>query len=128
MSLAPVLKGEKKVPEDRILVINYSRMPGFSNYPSPHSQTQMQADQAAVLWKRWRLLENRELYDLESDPMQEKNVIEDHPQVVAKMRKHLYSWWDTGKHLANDPQRVIIGTQHENPTKLSATSVQSCVQ
>ena len=121
MSLAPVLKGEKKVPGDRILVINYSRMPGFSNYPSPHSQTQMRADQAAVLWKRWRLLENRELYDLESDPMQEKNVIGDHPQVVAKMRKHLYSWWDTVKHLANDPQRVIIGTEHENPTKLSAT-------
>ena len=70
MSLAPILWGKKKVSDDRILVINYSRMPGFSNYPSPHSQTQMRADQAAVLWKRWRLLEDRELYDLASDPLQ----------------------------------------------------------
>jgi arylsulfatase len=59
-------------------------MPGFSNYPSPHSQTQMRADQAAVLWKRWRLLEDRELYDLASDPLQQKNVIDQHPEVVAE--------------------------------------------
>ena len=121
MNLAPVLRGKKKVSNDRILVINYSRMPGFSNYPSPHSQTQMRADQAAVLWKRWRLLEERELYDLASDPLQKKNVIGEHPEVVAKMRKRLYSWWDGVKHLANEEQRIIIGTKHENPTKLSAT-------
>jgi arylsulfatase len=121
MSLASIIKDKKKVPEDRMLVINYSRMPGFSNYPSPYSQTQMRADQSAVLWKRWRLLENRELYDLKSDPMQKNNIIGNHPKVVAKMRRHLYSWWDTVKHLANNPQRIIIGTKYENPTKLSAT-------
>ncbi len=121
MSLAPILKGKTKVSEDRILVINYSRMPGFSNYPSPHSQTQMRADQAAVLWRRWRLLEDRELYNLESDPMQQKNVINQHPEVVTKMRQHLYAWWDGVKHLANEEQRIIVGTKYENPTKLSAT-------
>ncbi|MFL2905115.1 MAG: arylsulfatase [Limisphaerales bacterium] len=121
MSLAPILKGKTKVSEDRILVLNYSRMPGFSNYPSPHSQTQMRADQAAVLWRRWRLLEDRELYNLESDPMQQKNVINQHPEVVAKMRQHLYAWWDGVKHLANEEQRIIVGTKYENPTKLSAT-------
>ncbi|MEC7882719.1 MAG: arylsulfatase [Verrucomicrobiota bacterium] len=121
MSLASIIKDKKKVPEDRMLIINYSRMPGFSNYPSPYSQTQMRADQSAVLWKRWRLLENRELYDLKSDPMQKNNIIGNHPKVLAKMRRHLYSWWDTVKHLANNPQRIIIGTKYENPTKLSAT-------
>ena len=122
MSLASVLKGKKQVSEDRILIINYSRMPGFSNYPSPHSQTQMRADQAAVLWKRWRLLEDRELYDLQSDPMQKKNVIDQHPEVVAKMRKPLYEWWEGVKDLANEAQNAaIVGTQYENPTKLSAT-------
>ena len=67
MSLAPVLRGEQQVSDERVLIMNYSRMPGFSNYPSPHSQTQMRADQAGVLWKRWRLLEDRELYNLDSD-------------------------------------------------------------
>jgi arylsulfatase len=121
ISLASVLRGKKKVSEDRTLIINYSRMPGFSNYPSPHSQTQMRADQAAVLWRRWRLLEDRELYDLASDPLQQKNVFDQHPEVVAKMRQQLYSWWDGVKHLANEEQRIIVGSKYENPSKLSAT-------
>ena len=121
ISLASVLRGKNKVSEDRTLIINYSRMPGFSNYPSPHSQTQMRADQAAVLWKRWRLLEDRELFDLASDPLQQKNVIDQHPEVVAKMRQQLYSWWDGVKHLANEEQRIIVGSKYENPSKLSAT-------
>ena len=33
MTLAPVLRGKKKVSDDRILVINYSRMPGFQIIP-----------------------------------------------------------------------------------------------
>jgi len=44
MSLAAVLRGEAEVPEDRTLIINYSRMPGFMNYPTPYSQTLMRRD------------------------------------------------------------------------------------
>jgi arylsulfatase len=123
ISLASVLKGKKKVSEDRILIINYSRMPGFSNYPSPHSQTQMRADQAAVSLEEMAITRRiRELYNLATDPMQTKNVINQHPEVVAKMRKPLYEWWERVKDLANEAQNAaIIGTQYENPTKLSAT-------
>jgi arylsulfatase A-like enzyme len=121
MSLVPVLRGEQAVSDDRVLIMNYSRMPGFSNYPSPHSQTQMRADQAGVLWKHWRLLENRELYNLDIDPLQQTNVIDQHPDVVEKLRDHLASWWDRVGATANEEQRIVIGTEHENPTKLSAT-------
>ncbi|MBT5707771.1 MAG: hypothetical protein HOI66_15760, partial [Verrucomicrobia bacterium] len=30
-------------------------------------------------------------------------------------------WWDKAGPTANEEQRIIIGTEHENPTKLSAT-------
>jgi arylsulfatase len=121
MSLAPVFQGKEQVSDDRVLVINYSRMPGFSNFPSPYSQTQVSADQAGVLWKHWRLLENRELYDLESDPLQQTNVIDQYPEVVEKMRADLDAWWEKAGPSANEVQRIIIGSEHENPTKLSAT-------
>lgn len=121
MSLAPILRGEETVSDDRVLIMNYSRMPGFSNYPSPHSQTQMRADQAGVLWKRWRLLENRELYNLDTDPLQKTNVIDQHPKVVEKLREHLGAWWKEVGPTANEEQRIIIGTKYENPTKLSGT-------
>ena len=81
----------------------------------------MRADQAGVLWKRWRLLEDRELYNLETDPLQQTNVIDQHPEVVVKLRKRLTEWWDRVGAAANEEQRIIVGTKHENPTKLSAT-------
>jgi arylsulfatase len=120
MSLAPVLRGEAEVPDDRMLIINYSRMPSLFNYPSPYSQSVMTRDHAAVLWKRWRLLEDRELYDLESDPLQETNVIDENPDVVKRMREHLHAWWDEVGPTANEPQRVVIGSDHENPSRLTA--------
>lgn len=119
-NLAPILRGKAKVPEDRTLIINYSRMPNFVNYPTPFAQSIMTRDHAAVLWKRWRLLEDRELYDLQSDPLQKTNVIDQHPDVVKKMRGDLYHWWDEVGPAANDPQRVIIGSDHENPSRLTA--------
>lgn len=119
MSLAPVLRGRTNVPEDRMLVINYSRMPGFVNYPTPFAQTLMYRNQGEVLWKRWRLLEDRELYNLETDPLQTTNVIDKHPKVLAKLRNRLDEWWaDVGPH-ANDVQRVVIGSEHENPSRLT---------
>lgn len=120
MSLAPVLRGEQTVPEDRMLVINYSRMPSGFNYPSPYGQSIVKKDGALVLWKRWRLLEDRELYDLETDPLQQHNVIDRYPEVVEKMRAHLSDWWKDVSEIANEPQRIIIGSTHENPMMLTA--------
>ena len=83
MSLVSILRGKAVVPEDRMLVINYSRMPGFVNYPTPFAQTHMYRNLGEVLWKRWRLLEDRELYNLETDPKQTTNVIDKYPEVVS---------------------------------------------
>jgi arylsulfatase len=120
ISLAPVLRGQATPPEERMLIINYSRMPHGFDYPSPDSPSVMRREGAAVLWKRWRLLEDRELYDLASDPMQQNNVIEERGDVAARMRAHLDSWWAGVKDSANEPQRVTIGSDAENPLMLSA--------
>ena len=118
-SLASVLHGNSNVPEDRTLIINYSRMPNFVNYPTPFAQSIMTRDHAAVLWKRWRLLEDRELYNLETDPLQQTNVLDQHPKVFKRMREALNDWWDEVRAEANTPQRVIIGDDRENPTRLT---------
>lgn len=120
MSLAPILKGEEQVPEDRIFTLNYSRMPGALDYPTPDSPARMRREGAAVLWKRWRLLEGTALYDLESDPEQQNDVAEAHPEIVEKMREHLDAWWQEVEPVANEVQRIIIGSEKENPMTLSA--------
>ena len=120
ISLAPVLRGQALVPEERKLVINYSRMPFEFDYPSPSAASIMRREGSAVLWKRWRLLEARELYDLAADPMQERNVIEEHPEIATQMRSHLDSWWSEVSEMANEPQPVTLGSDAENPMMLSA--------
>lgn len=120
ISLAPVLRGEEQIDEDRMLLINYSRMPGFMNYPSPHGQTIVRKEGAAVLWKSWRLLECRELYNLETDPLQENNVYDQNLEVVKIMETELNIWWDRVKEGVNEPQKIIIGSENENPSILTA--------
>ncbi|MCB1228477.1 MAG: sulfatase-like hydrolase/transferase, partial [Verrucomicrobiales bacterium] len=120
VSLAPVLRGKAAMDEDRVLVINYSRMPFQFEYAAPDSPSRMRREGAAVLWKNWRLLEDRELYDLTTDKLQRHNVIEEHPEVVARLRAHLDDWWDSVKELANEAQPVMIGHPKENPVMLTA--------
>jgi arylsulfatase len=120
LSLAPKLKENKPISDERMFVINYSRMPMGFEYPSPYGQSMVRKDKSVVLWKRWRLIENRELYNLESDPMQSTDVIDRHPDVALKMRTYLDNWWASVKDIANDPQRIIIGNEKENPIMLTA--------
>lgn len=119
-SLAQVVRGQAAVPEDRMLVINYSRMPIGFEFAAPDSPSRMRREGAAVLWKNWRLLRGRELYDLNEDPQQQTNIIDQQPEVAEKMRKHLRDWWQDVRALANEAQPVIIGHPAENPMKLTA--------
>jgi len=120
LSLAPVLADSALVPEDRILTINYSRMPGELDYPTPDSPARMRREGAAVLWKRWRLLEGTALYDLENDPEQERDVADQYPEIADQMRDYLDKWWDDVAPIANQVQHIIIGSEAENPMTLSA--------
>ncbi|MFC2123991.1 arylsulfatase [Bacteroidota bacterium] len=120
ISLAPTLRSNTDAPEDRMLIINYSRMPIGFDFPSPVAPSIMQREGAGVLWKKWRFLRDNELYDFESDPLQQENVIDKHREIVEKMRNHLDSWWDDVKDNANDPQRVVVGNEKENPMMITS--------
>ena len=119
ISLAAALRGDQPAPPERMLTVNYSRMPS-GDYPTPDSLSIMLREGAAVLWKRWRLLEGTALYDLDSDPAQEQNVIDQHPDIARKMQEALDAWWQEVEPVANQVQRIIIGSDEENPMLLSA--------
>ena len=102
-----------------MLSVNYSRMPR-TDYPTPDARSVMRREGTAVLWKRWRLLEETALYDLDSDPVQETNVIDEHPDIAAEMQEALDAWWQGVEPVANQVQRIIIGSDEENPMMLSA--------
>jgi len=118
--LSPLIKGEKNKLEERILVINYSRMPGFNVSYTRGNPAIPEKDGAAVLWNKWRLLENRELYDLGSDPHQDHDVAGEYPEIVQKMSGHLDEWWLEVKEFVLDTQRIVIGHDAENPLMITA--------
>ncbi len=110
VSLAGLLHGTGPAIEDRMLVVQFSRM----NAPRP------KRSDATVLWRHWRLLNSQELYDLRTDQHQDKNVIDQHPEVAARMREHYAHWWQDIEPQLDTFQPSTIGAEQENPTLLSA--------
>jgi arylsulfatase A-like enzyme len=108
-SLVPLLRGTKKQLPDRMLVVQFSRM----GSPQP------QKGDAAVLWQRWRLIQDKELYDLKTDPVQKTNVLDKHPDVVKKMREHYDRWWSGIEPKLNQFEAISVGSDAENPVHLS---------
>ena len=119
-SLASVFSGDEVVPKDRALFINYSEMPFMFDYPSPYSNTLMKESGTAVLWRNWRLLRDSELYDLDSDPLQQNNLIEERPEIAKILKEKRAIWWSGVEDGVNKPERIIIGNDEENPTMLSS--------
>jgi arylsulfatase len=51
--------------------------------------------QCSIRNGRFRLVENKELYDLSIDPGETNNVIDGHLDVVARFRTAYDDWWDS---------------------------------
>lgn len=111
VSLRPLIEGKAASLPDRMLVIQFSRM----NVGRP------QWGDAAVLWRKWRLVSNQHLYDIRKDPAQENDVIREHPDIAARMRNHYEQWWKEVSPRLDSFLPVHIGSDHENPTLLSPT-------
>ncbi|MFM8577212.1 MAG: sulfatase-like hydrolase/transferase [Planctomycetaceae bacterium] len=120
ISLADVVRGRAEVPADRSVVINFSRMPIGAMRSAPGSAAVPRREGAAVLWKCWRLLGVTELYPLDEDPLQERNVIGQHPDLAAQLLTRLDAWWEGIAGRANEFQAIVIGHPAENPVTLTA--------
>jgi arylsulfatase A-like enzyme len=122
-SLAPLMKGVQKTLPDRALFINYSRMPVAANDSGNSdlsSLCEVRLEGAAVLWNDWRLLENKFLYNIKLDPLQTNEVAREHPEIVSELRHRLKIWWEESNAIANSPQSIVIGSDAENPSMLTA--------
>ncbi len=111
LSLAPLLRGQSRSLPDRKLVVQFSRM----NVGRP------QYGDAAVLWKKWRLVSNSQLYNVKDDPAQQRDVINENPEVAATMREHYDQWWKNVAPRLDSYLPVHIGADQENPTLVSPT-------
>ena len=112
LSVAPLLKGEAQELPDREIYVQYRQ----STDP-PEKWTN------AVMTRRWRLVRGDELYDIESDPGQERDVADRHPDVVARLRAAHERWWEDISPLFEQFCPISLGADAENPTRLDAMDV-----
>jgi hypothetical protein len=73
-----------------------------------------------VLTERWRLVkgEHEELYDIQIDPGQRKDLAERHPEVVKDLHRKYEAWWEDISREFDRYDEIIIGSEHENPATL----------
>ena len=86
-SLVPLLKKpEADWGDDRHLVHHVGAWQSGEAAISKHKRVSIQN-------KRFTLVNNEELYDLENDPGETKNVIAEYPEVVDQLRTRYDQWW-----------------------------------
>jgi arylsulfatase B len=98
-------------PHDRMLVTDSQRL-----------RDPIKWKQTAVMAGSWRLVNGKELYDVKTDPGQQTNVIDAHPNQVERMRAFYNAWWDelspsfaqtTEIHIGHPDHPVVSLTGHD---------------
>jgi arylsulfatase A-like enzyme len=60
-----------------------------------------------------------ELFDMLTDPFEEKDLAADKPNEVAQLKREYETWFDDVTKKGFDPPRIIVGNAKENPVRLS---------
>lgn len=87
LSLLPLLEDPKADFPKRTRFLHKARW-------KPGEREQSKYFHSAVRTDRWRLVHNKELYDIQSDPGETKDVAADHPEVVQALGKDFDQWWE----------------------------------
>lgn len=112
LSLAPLMKGSRATwPRDH-LVIQYHGGAYAKSMNEPFKHT-------VVLTERWRLVNasEQELYAIETDPAQRRDVAAEYPEVVAQLRATYRPFWDSVSPRLT-PVHIDLGNPAQNPTVL----------
>lgn len=86
-SLTPLLDDASTTWDDRYLYTHVGR------WRTGEEPNDYQWKNFGIRSQRFRFVNNSQLYDMEADPSQTKNVIEQFPEVVSDMRKAYDAWW-----------------------------------
>jgi arylsulfatase len=105
-SLVGLIRGKTDKLPDRKIVIQYK------DFGRP----------GVVLWKKWRLVHNRELYNIADDPGQKNNVITGQPEVARVMREHYNAWRKEMTPLQKEVNTISIGVETEPETFLCSAN------
>ncbi len=92
-NLLPLIEDPLTAWNDRYLFTHQGR------WPTGSEPNDYQWKNFAVRNQRYRLVDNNALYDMQTDPGQTQNVIEQHPDIVSAMRAAYDQFWQAARPL-----------------------------
>ena len=104
-SLVPVLESgaQPKDWSDRAIPVHVARWP--TNTPVEA----LPFLNASVRNQRFSLVDGKELYDLEADPGEKRDIAASRPDEVKRLLAVHHAWWDSVRESAMNPQPFVIG-------------------
>lgn len=66
---------------------------------------------------KWRLINGKELYNVENDPSQKKDIASQHPDLVSDLRAEYEKWWEDLLPSFDNMAQIVIGSEQE-PTSV----------
>jgi arylsulfatase B len=112
-SLKPLLEDGDAAWPDRLIVMHQQNV----------REVPVKGMNAVVATEKWRLINGRELYDIQSDPGQENDVAAAYPEVVADLSERYDDHWDELQMGHYPYPRPIIGSGHDEETWLTADAL-----
>jgi arylsulfatase A len=126
-SILPLALGQSNSHPDRKIIIQW------------HQGLQPQLNRSFTIFdQKWKLVQAQggfhksgkflqgeyryELYDIDQDPAETKDLSRQHPEIVQAYREEYEDWfWEVMRERGPDPQEIFIGSPKENPSMLMAS-------
>ncbi|CAA6676344.1 MULTISPECIES: arylsulfatase [unclassified Lentimonas] len=112
-SLLPLLEDSKADWADRELFFHCGR------WPTGKRDT-FQYEKCGMRTQKWRFVNNQQLYDIENDPSETKDVAKQYPEVVAQMRQAYDGWWESALPLMVNEDLPRVAKEDQPFAKLEA--------
>ncbi|MDW5290128.1 arylsulfatase [Formosa sp. PL04] len=111
MSLKPLLENKTEDWPNRTLYIDTQRLQNLVKYKK-----------YSVMDDDWRLVNGNELYNMNTDKGQTKNVFGQHPEVAEKLALGYEKWWQSfmDEEVNERYAYIKVGAPKENPSRISA--------
>ncbi|MFT5130292.1 MAG: arylsulfatase A-like enzyme [Rhodothermales bacterium] len=113
VSLVPAIRGNADYLRSRSLMVQSQRV-----------QVPKKWRKCSTMSGRWRLINGKELYDIEADPAQTKDIASQHAEVVQRLRADYDKVWADMQPAFQGQVRFGLGADAENPARLMSHDLQ----
>ena len=109
VNIRPLIEDKAKSWDDRILVTDSQRVKDPIKWKT-----------SAVMTEQWRLINGKDLFDINKDPGQKANIAKQNPKVVKRLRDFYDAWWAELEPTFSQTTEIYLGHPAENPARLTS--------